>query len=135
MIERASLPNRHALSRRRLITVGAGAAVGVLAGLSPRRAGAVLKLDVTQGTIQPVPIAIPDFVGVGLQDPNGGRHVSQNIPSKPQRSRVFAPIDPPAPLQKNSTIDNFPRFSDLRARQPPAAVSRRAEPGPRPPHG
>ena len=38
MIERVSLPNRHALSRRRLITVGAGAAVGVLAGLSPRRA-------------------------------------------------------------------------------------------------
>jgi TolB protein len=62
MIERVSLPNCPALSRRRLITVGAGAAVGVLAGLSPQRAAAVLKLDVTQGTIQPVPIAIPDFI-------------------------------------------------------------------------
>ena len=86
MIERVSLPNRHALSRRRLITVGAGAAVGVLAGLSPRRAGAVLKLDVTQGTIQPVPIAIPDFVAVGLPDSAGGRNVSQIIASNLRRS-------------------------------------------------
>ena len=69
MIERASIPNRQALSRRRLITMGAGAAVGVLAGLSPQRAAAVLKLDVTQGNIQPIPIAIPDFVGVATQDP------------------------------------------------------------------
>src|SRR6266481_2718460 len=57
------------LSRRRVIMLGAGAAAGALAGFSPQRAAAVLKLDVTQGNVQPVPIAIPDFVGVGLQDP------------------------------------------------------------------
>ena len=125
MIERASLPNRHALSRRRLITVGAGAAVGVLAGLSPRRAGAVLKLDVTQGTIQPVPIAIPDFVGVGLQDPNGGRNVSQIITSNLQRSGLFAPIDPAAYLEKISTIDTLPRFADWRAINAQALVTGR----------
>ena len=125
MIERASLPNRHALSRRRLITVGAGAAVGVLAGLSPRRAGAVLKLDVTQGTIQPVPIAIPDFVGVGLQDPNGGRNVSQIIASNLQRSGLFAPIDPAAYLEKISTIDTLPRFADWRAINAQALVTGR----------
>src|SRR4051812_50214162 len=110
MIERASLPNRHALSRRRLITVGAGAAVGVLAGLSPRRAGAVLKLDVTQGTIQPVPIAIPDFVGVGLQDPNGGRNRSPKLASNPQSPRLFGPVGPPASFWKISTIHPRPAF-------------------------
>jgi TolB protein len=125
MIERVSLSNRHALSRRRLITVGAGAAVGVLAGLSPRRAGAVLKLDVTQGTIQPVPIAIPDFVGVGLQDPNGGRNVSQIITSNLQRSGLFAPIDPAAYLEKISTIDTLPRFADWRAINAQALVTGR----------
>ena len=125
MIERVSLPNRHALSRRRLITVGAGAAVGVLAGLSPRRAGAVLKLDVTQGTIQPVPIAIPDFVGVGLEDPNGGRNVSQIIASNLQRSGLFAPIDPAAYLEKISTIDTLPRFADWRAINAQALVTGR----------
>ncbi len=125
MIERVSLPNRHALSRRRLITVGAGAAVGVLAGLSPRRADAVLKLDVTQGTIQPVPIAIPDFVAVGLQDPNGGRNVSQIIASNLQRSGLFAPIDPAAYLEKISTIDTLPRFADWRAINAQALVTGR----------
>src|SRR3979409_372348 len=114
MIERVSNPNRHAWSRRRLITVGAGAAGGVLAGLSPQRAAAVLKLDVTQGNVQPVPIAIPDFIGVGLQDPAGGRNISQIITSNLQRSGLFAPIDPAAYIEKVSIIDTLPRFPDWR---------------------
>ena len=125
MIERVSLPNCPALSRRRLITVGAGAAVGVLAGLSPQRAAAVLKLDVTQGNVQPVPIAIPDFVGVGLQDPAGGRNVSQIITSNLQRSGLFAPIDPAAYIEKISTIDTLPRFADWRQINAQALVTGR----------
>src|SRR5262249_61853170 len=74
------------LSRRRLIMLGAGAAAGALASLSPQRAAAVLKLDVTQGNVQPVPIAIPDFVGVGMQDPAAGRNVGQIIASNLLRS-------------------------------------------------
>ena len=125
MIERASIPNRQALSRRRLITVGAGAAVGVLAGLSPQRAAAVLKLDVTQGNVQPVPIAIPDFIGVGLQDPAGGRNISQIITSNLQRSGLFAPIDPAAYIEKISTIDTLPRFPDWRQINAQALVTGR----------
>jgi TolB protein len=125
MIERVSLPNCLALSRRRLITVGAGAAVGVLAGLSPQRAAAVLKLDVTQGNVQPVPIAIPDFIGVGLQDPAGGRNISQIITSNLQRSGLFAPIDPAAYIEKVSTIDTLPRFPDWRQINAQALVTGR----------
>src|ERR1700751_3987990 len=84
------------LNRRRLIMLGA------LAGLSPQRAAAVLKLDVTQGNVQPVPIAIPVFVGVGLQDPAGGRNVSLIIASNLRRSGLFAPIDPAAYIEKIS---------------------------------
>src|SRR5215468_4112887 len=102
------------LSRRRLIMLGAGAAAGALAGLSPQRAGAVLKLDVTQGNVQPVPIAIPDFIGVGVQDPAAGRNVSQIIASNLRRSGLFAPIDPAAYIEKISTIDTLPRFPDWR---------------------
>src|SRR6476646_9452610 len=125
MIERVSLPSRHALSRRQLITVGAGASVAWLAGLSPRRAGAVLKLDGTQGTTRPVPMAIPDFVGVGLQDPAGGRNVSQIITSNLQRSGLFAPIDPAAYIEKISTIDTLPRFADWRQINAQALVTGR----------
>jgi TolB protein len=102
------------LSRRRLIMLGAGAAAGALASLSPQRAGAVLKLDVTQGNVQPVPIAIPDFIGVGVQDPAAGRNVSQIIASNLRRSGLFAPIDPAAYIEKISTIDTLPRFPDWR---------------------
>ena len=48
------------------------AAAGALAGLAPQRAAAVLKLDVTQGNVQPMPIAIPDFVGVATRTPPSG---------------------------------------------------------------
>src|SRR5262245_58044243 len=85
------------LSRRRLIMLGAGAAAGALASLSPQRAGAVLKLDVTQGNVQPVPIAVPDFIGVGVQDPAAGRNVSQSIASNLRRAGSVAPSDPAAP--------------------------------------
>src|SRR5947208_16092438 len=66
------------MSRRRLIMLGGVA--GALATFSPRPAAAVLKLDVTQGHVQPVPIAIPDFVAVGVPAPPGGRNVNPVSP-------------------------------------------------------
>src|SRR5712692_8945303 len=114
MNARSWMISRHALSRRRLIVLGAGAAVGAFAGLSPQRAAAVLKLDVTQGNVQPVPIAIPDFIGVATQDPALGRNVSQIIASNLQRSGLFAPVDPAAYIEKIESIDATPRFPDWR---------------------
>jgi TolB protein len=113
------------LSRRRVIALGAtAAAVGALAGLSPRRASAVLKLDITQGNIQPIPIAIPDFAGVGTQDPALGRNVSQIIASNLQRSGLFAPIDPAAYIEKVSP-ETTPRFPDWRQINAQALVAGR----------
>ena len=63
-----------------------GGAAGALASLSPRPAAAVLKLNVTEGNVQPVPIAIPDFVGVGLHEPATARNVSEIIASNLRRS-------------------------------------------------
>jgi TolB protein len=125
MIERVSRPNWQALSRRRVMMLGAGTAAAALAGLAPQRAAAVLKLDVTQGNIQPVPIAIPDFIGAGLRDPSSGRNVSQIIASNLQRSGLFAPIDPAAYIEKISTIDSFPRFPDWRQINAQALVTGR----------
>jgi len=53
------------LTRR---TVLAGGAASAAAGYWARPAGAVLSIDVTQGNIQPIPIAIPDFVGGSSND-------------------------------------------------------------------
>src|SRR5262249_45972921 len=113
------------LSRRRLIMLGAGAAAGAFASLSPQRAVAVLKLDVTQGNVQPVPIAIPDFIGAGLQDPAGGRQLSQIIASNLRRSGLFAPIHPPPYIAENPTIHTLPRFPDWRQINAQALVTGR----------
>jgi TolB protein len=126
MIERASTPNWRTLSRRRLIMLGAGAtAAGALVGLSPRRVTAALKLDITQGNIQPIPIAIPDFAGVATRDPALGRNVSQIIASNLQRSGLFAPIDQAAYIERNVSIDLPPRFADWKQINAQALVAGR----------
>src|ERR1700704_6387373 len=83
-------PTASGLSRRRLLVLGAA---GALVGLAPPRAAAGLKLDVTQGNVQPIPIAPPDFSGIATQAPALGRSVSQIIASNLQRSGLFLPID------------------------------------------
>ncbi len=114
------------LSRRRLIMLGAGAtAVGAFAGLSPRRTAAQLKLDITQGNVQPIPIAIPDFVGVATRDPALGRNVSQIIASNLQRSGLFAPIDQAAYIERIASIDTTPRFADWKQINAQALVAGR----------
>ena len=72
----------------------AGAMAGAALGLNPREAGAVLNIDVTQGNIKPIPIAIPDFVGGTPNDGAVARDVSQVITANLKRSGLFAPIDP-----------------------------------------
>ncbi|TMJ43836.1 MAG: Tol-Pal system protein TolB [Alphaproteobacteria bacterium] len=111
------------MSRRRLIMLGGVA--GAVATFLPRPAAAVLKLDVTQGNVQPVPIAIPDFVAVGLPDPAGGRNVSQIIASNLRRSGLFAPIDQAAHIEKIVAIDTLPRFGDWRQINAQALVTGR----------
>src|ERR1700704_4509261 len=114
-----------AFTRRRAIMLGAGAAAGALLGLSSRRAAAVLQLDVTQGNVQPVPIAVPEFIAVATADPAAGRNISQIIASNLQRSGLFAPIDPAAFIEKIRTIDALPRFADWRAINAQALVTGR----------
>jgi TolB protein len=103
---------RDGLTRRRLILTGAA---GALAGLSLRPAHAVLSIDVTQGNVQPLPIAIPDFVAGSPADTESARTVTQIITANLRRSGLFAPIDPAAYIEKITTIDTLPRFPDWRA--------------------
>jgi TolB protein len=112
MTECDSTTNPDRLSRRRVMLLGAGAAAA-LAGLTPRRAGAVLRLDLTQGNVQPIPIALPDFVAANLPDPETARGVTQIIASNLQRSGLFAPIDQAAYLEKITNFD-APRLPDWR---------------------
>lgn len=101
------------LSRRNMLTAAGGIAAGVL--IAPNAARAVLKLDITQGTVQPIPIAIPDFVGGASGGADVGRLISSIITNNLKRSGLFAPLDPASFIEKVQTIDASPRFQDWRA--------------------
>jgi TolB protein len=107
-------------TRRKLLAAGAGAA---LAGIVPRPAQAVLKLDVTQGNIQPIPIALPDFAGANLPDPGTAKAITQIISSNLQRSGLFTPVNPAAFIEKDVTIEKVPRFPDWRTINAQALVT------------
>ena len=110
------------VSRRSLLV---GASVGVLAGFAPRPAGAVVSIDVTQGNIQPVTIALPDFSGGTSPDVEVARNVTQVIAANLKRSGLFAPVDPAAYIEKQINVDAVPRFPDWRAINAQALVTGR----------
>jgi TolB protein len=93
-----------------LAGVGAGA---MLAATGP--AAAVLRLDVTQGNVQPMPIALPEFVPGAPAEANLTRDITNIIAANLQRSGLFAPINPAAYIERISNTDAVPRFPDWRA--------------------
>ena len=73
------------MTRRRVLTLGA------LAGgltLSARHAAAVVRLDVTQGNFQPLPIAIADFMGGAATDNDTALGVTPDHHRRPQAQRL-----------------------------------------------
>src|SRR5215510_8425253 len=77
MLKRDSTLSHLALNRRTLLAATAAGAAWLAHPL--RRAAAAVRLDVTQGNIQPLPIAIPDFLGGTPADGEAARGVSQVI--------------------------------------------------------
>ena len=108
-----SMKRKNAISRRGILITGGAAAA--LTGLRVSPARAVLRLDVTQGNVQPVPIAVPDFLPATPGDAEPARLVTQIITANLARSGLFAPIDPAAYIEKIVNFDAAPRFPDWRA--------------------
>jgi TolB protein len=99
------------LVNRRTLLIGAGATAGAIAGLAARSAfAAPAQLDVTQGNIQPISIALPDFTGGGANDGEIGRNVSAVITGNLRRSGLFLPVDPAAFIERVVSTDAVPRF-------------------------
>jgi TolB protein len=108
---------------RRILLGGTAACAAAL--LAPRLPRAATRIDVTQGNIQPLPIALPDFVGGAPGDADAGRGVTQVITGNLRRSGLFAPIDPAAYIEKIGNIDALPRFDDWRVINAQALVTGR----------
>src|SRR5436190_10274369 len=108
----STLRFRPRFTRRRLLALGAATSASALLAVP---AAAQLRLDVTQGNVQPMPIAIPDFVGGTPGDTEVARGITQVIVANLRRSGLFAPIDPAGYIEKIASFDTLPRFPDWRA--------------------
>ena len=112
-------------TRRRALMLGAAASASAFTGLLVSPALAQVRVDVTQGNVQPVPIGIPDFAGGTPADTEVARGITQVITNNLRRSGLFAPIDPAAYIEKVVNIDAVPRFPDWRTINAQALITGR----------
>jgi TolB protein len=125
MIDSGDKSKQRRLSRRRVLMLSAGATAGVIAGFAQRPVSAALQIDISGGNFQPLPIALPDFIGVAPTDTDVGRELTQIITANLRRCGLFAPIDQAAYIEKITNLDAVPRFADWRVINAQALVTGR----------
>ena len=102
-----------ALDRRQAVKAFAALAAMPLAGLMPIRAVAQDGLRGTQreGTIAPIPIAIPEFLG---EERRFSGEATAVISADLERSGLFRPLDPASFIDRPRDLNTAPRFQDWR---------------------
>jgi TolB protein len=90
-------------------------------------AKAQLQVDITRGTVEPLPIAIPEFFGNTPQEIKAGRNIANLISADLERSGLFRPIDRRAFVQQVSSLKVQPRFGDWRQINAQALVAGNAQ--------
>ncbi|MGB3386866.1 MAG: Tol-Pal system beta propeller repeat protein TolB [Pseudaminobacter sp.] len=94
------------------------AGFGAMATLPAR---ALVEIDVNKGVVEPLPIAITDF----LSGDAIGAEISAIVAADLKRSGLFAPIDKGAFIEKISNPDAAPRFEDWKVINAQALVTGR----------
>ncbi len=89
--------------RRSLLTL----LVALFAAASP--AYAVLKIDITRGNVEPMPIALPDLPGGSV-----GADIMGVVTADLERSGLFRPINKQSFIEQITAQTSTPRFADWR---------------------
>ncbi|GAA4122201.1 TolB protein [Aminobacter aganoensis] len=84
-------------------------------------ARALVEIDVNKGNVEPLPIAITDFLSGDAM----GAEIAGIVAADLQRSGLFAPIDKGAFIEKISNPDVAPRFDDWKVINAQALVTGR----------
>jgi TolB protein len=90
-------------------------------------ARAELQIDITRGYVQPLPIAITDFLGGSERDSTVGRDIAQVISANLERSGLFRPVDPKSFIQSPESVNQSVRFADWRLINAQALVTGTAQ--------
>jgi TolB protein len=100
----------------------------VLAVLSfPFVAQAQVEIDITEGNVQAIPIAVAAFEGKTFEDQQSAGQVVQVIQADLAGSGLFEPLDPLSFIQKDASVLSVPKFSDWRVIKAQAVVVGRVE--------
>jgi TolB protein len=102
------------MKRRALATLCVAVAAALLGVGLPRLADAQLELDITEGVLEPLPIAISEFYGAGPGTAARGREIADVVSADLERSGLFRPIDRRAFIQSPEQLRTLPRFADWR---------------------
>jgi TolB protein len=84
----------------------------IFAAVQPAQAS--LRVDVNQGNIQPMPIAIPDFVAASPADIAAGQNIAKVVRADLESSGLFKSLDPKSFLDKVTDINVAPKYSNWR---------------------
>jgi TolB protein len=100
---------------RRQVALGLGAValapLATLARVPIAAAQEGLKGTQREGTIAPIPVAIPEFMG---DDPRFAAGVTGVISADLERSGLFRPLDPASFIDRPRDLNTAPRFQDWR---------------------
>jgi TolB protein len=91
--------------------------VFALAAAMASPAQAKLEIDINEGVVEPVPVAISDFLSVSPDAALKARTISTVIRNNLERSGLFRPLNPASYIEKITDINSTPKFADWRAIQ------------------
>ncbi|TWA68262.1 TolB protein [Azospirillum brasilense] len=105
--------------KTRLLLKAAGCAGALLLALgvaAPAPARAEVRIDITKGVVEPLPIAITSFAGAGGREAQVGSDISKVVAADLERSGLFRPLDSKGFLQTPDQLrSGEPRYQDWRA--------------------
>ena len=89
-------------------------------------AHAALEVRVDEGVSEPLPIAIPDFIGINPDASRMGADVANVVRADLERSGLFRPLAPTSFIENITDINVPPRFGDWRIIQAQGLVTGQA---------
>jgi len=75
---------------------------------------AVLKIDITQGKVEPLPVAIPNLSPKNAEGEQIGQDIARVVSADLERSGLFRPISSSAFIEKITPQTSIPHFPDWR---------------------
>ncbi|MDE3120899.1 MAG: Tol-Pal system protein TolB [Paracoccaceae bacterium] len=99
------------------------ALTGLTVLASPAVQAAPLKIQITQGVIEPLPYALPPFLAAGQAASQAAAEITQVINSDLTGTGLFRQIDPTAYISKVSSFDAPVKYADWKAINAQALVT------------